>query len=126
MCDTAHRLNGRDPVEFRCLLDRCAMNDIVAVLARHFPNLPGLIVGRQVLSPLDLERVFALPEGDIFHGRHDLDQIFSMRPHPRAARYRTPIKALYLCGSGAHPGGGVSGAPGHNAAQRVLKDFRRL
>jgi phytoene dehydrogenase-like protein len=79
-----------------------------------------------VLSPLDLERIFALPEGDIFHGRHDLDQIFSMRPHPRAARYRTPVKALYLCGSGAHPGGGVSGAPGHNAAKRVLKDFRRL
>ena len=101
-------------------------DDIVAALTKHFPNLPQLIVGRQVLSPLDLERIFALPEGDIFHGRHDLDQIFSMRPHPRAARYRTPVKALYLCGSGAHPGGGVSGAPGHNAARRVLKDFRRL
>lgn len=101
-------------------------DDIVAALTKHFPNLPQLIVGRQVLSPLDLERIFALPEGDIFHGRHDLDQLFSMRPHPRAARYRTPVKALYLCGSGAHPGGGVSGAPGHNAAKRVLKDLRRL
>ena len=101
-------------------------DDIVAALTKHFPNLPQLIVGRQVLSPLDLERIFALPEGDIFHGRHDLDQIFSMRPHPKAARYRTPVKALYLCGSGAHPGGGVSGAPGHNAAKRVLKDLRRL
>lgn len=99
---------------------------IVAVLSRHFPNLPKLIVGRQIFSPLDLERVFALPEGDVFHARHDLDQIFSLRPHPKAARYRTPIKALYLCGSGVHPGGGVTGAPGHNAARRVLKDFARL
>jgi phytoene dehydrogenase-like protein len=97
---------------------------IVAAVARHIPNLPRIIVGRQVLTPLDLERVFGLTEGDIFHGRHDLDQLFSLRPHPRAARYRTPIAGLYLCGSGSHPGGGVSGAPGRNAARRVLKDLR--
>jgi phytoene dehydrogenase-like protein len=96
---------------------------ILATVARHIPNLPRITVARQVLTPLDLERVFGLTEGDIFHGRHDLDQLFSLRPHPKAARYRTPIAGLYLCGSGSHPGGGVSGAPGHNAARRVLKDL---
>src|SRR5262249_10738124 len=97
----------------------------LAGVARHIPNLPRITVARQVLTPLDLERVFGLTEGDIFHGRHDLDQLFSLRPHPKAARYRTPIVGLYLCGSGSHPGGGVSGAPGHNAARRVLKDLAR-
>lgn len=96
---------------------------ILKEVARHIPNLPEITVARQVLTPLDLERVFGLTEGDIFHGRHDLDQIFSLRPHPKAARYRTPIPGLYLCGSGSHPGGGVSGAPGHNAAKRVLRDL---
>jgi phytoene dehydrogenase-like protein len=98
---------------------------ILATVARHIPNLPRITVARQVLSPLDLERVFGLTEGDIFHGRHDLDQLFSLRPHPKAARYRTPVPGLYLCGSGSHPGGGVSGAPGHNAARRVLRDLGR-
>ncbi|MBM3573647.1 MAG: NAD(P)/FAD-dependent oxidoreductase, partial [Alphaproteobacteria bacterium] len=96
---------------------------ILAAVERHIPNLGRIVVARQVLSPLDLERVFGLTEGDIFHGRHDLDQIFSLRPHPKAARYRTPIAGLYLCGSGSHPGGGVSGAPGHNAARRVIRDL---
>jgi phytoene dehydrogenase-like protein len=99
-------------------------DDIIAYMARSMPNLPSLIVGRQMLSPLDLETIYGLTESDIFHGRHDLDQIFSLRPHPRAAQYRTPVKNLYLCGSGAHPGGGVSGAPGHNAARRVIADFK--
>jgi phytoene dehydrogenase-like protein len=99
-------------------------DDLVAHVARHIPNLPGLIVARQVLSPLDLERVFGLTEGDIFHGRHDLDQIFSLRPHPDAAQYRTPVAGLYLCGSGTHPGGGVSGAPGRNAAMRIIADVK--
>ncbi|MBV9784061.1 MAG: NAD(P)/FAD-dependent oxidoreductase [Acidisphaera sp.] len=98
---------------------------IIAKAERHFPNLRRIIVGRQVLSPLDIERVFGLTEGDVFQGRHELDQIFSLRPHPEAARYRTPIAGLYLCGAGAHPGGGVTGAPGHNAAKRVIKDLRR-
>ncbi len=98
---------------------------IVEYAARYFPQLPELIVGRQVMSPLDLERVFGLTEGDIFHGRHDLDQIFSLRPHPTSAQYRTPIPGLYLCGSGTHPGGAVSGAPGYNGARRVLKDLKR-
>jgi len=99
-------------------------DDIIDYLARFMPNIKSLIVGRQVLTPLDLERVFGLTEGDIFHGRHDLDQIFSLRPHPSAAKYRTPLKGLYLCGSGSHPGGAVSGAPGHNGAMRVIKDLR--
>ncbi len=94
---------------------------IVAYIARVMPNLPDVIVGRQTISPQDLEAIYGLTEADIFHGRHDLDQLFSLRPHPRAAQYRTPIKNLYLCGSGAHPGGGVTGAPGHNAAHEILR-----
>jgi len=99
---------------------------ILNAVERHIPNLREITLARQILTPLDLERVFGLTEGCIFHGRHELDQLFSLRPHPRAARYRTPIKALYLCGSGSHPGGGVTGAPGHNAAMRVIKDLRRM
>ncbi len=99
-------------------------DDIVDRLAMVMPNLKELIVGRQMISTLDLERTYGLTEGDIFHGRHDLDQLFSMRPHPKAAQYKAPIKNLYLCGSGSHPGGGVTGAPGHNAAQVVIADLR--
>ncbi len=102
-----------------------AADEIINYMVRTMPNLPELIIGRQLLSPLDLETIYGLTESDIFHGRHDLDQIFSLRPHPKAAQYRTPIENLYLCGSGAHPGGGVSGAPGHNAARRVIADFKR-
>ncbi len=99
-------------------------DQIIDYLSRFMPNLKELVVGRQVLTPLDLERVFGLTEGDIFHGRHDLDQIFSLRPHPRAAQYKTPLPGLYLCGSGSHPGGAVSGAPGYNGARRVIRDLR--
>ncbi len=84
-----------------------------------------VLIENGVISPLDLETVYGLTESDIFNGRHDLDQLFSLRPHPRAAQYRTPLQGLYLCGSGAHPGGGVSGAPGHNAARRVISDLKR-
>jgi phytoene dehydrogenase-like protein len=100
-------------------------DDIIDYLALSMPNLPDLIVGRHLLSPLDLETIYGLTESDVLHGRLELDQIFSLRPHPRAAQYRTPVENLYLCGSGAHPGGGVSGAPGHNAARRVIADFKR-
>jgi phytoene dehydrogenase-like protein len=110
---------GRD---WKQIKERVA-DAIVKRVARHIPNLPDLIVARQVLSPSDLEEVFGLTEGDIFHGRHDLDQIFSLRPHPDAAQYRTPVDRLYLCGSGTHPGGGVSGAPGRNAAMRIIADL---
>ena len=96
--------------------------DVISYLTTHIPNLPEILVSYQCLTPLDLERVFGLTRGDIFHGRLEPDQMFSMRPHPDAAQYATPVKGLYLCGSGSHPGGGVTGAPGHNAAKRILKD----
>jgi len=102
-----------------------AADQVVSYVTRVMPNLPEVVVGRQTISPLDLETVYGLTDGDIFHGRQDLDQLFSFRPHPRAAQYRTPIEALYLCGSGAHPGGGISGAPGHNAARRVKADLKQ-
>jgi phytoene dehydrogenase-like protein len=76
------------------------------------------------LTPLDLERNFGLTGGDIMHGTLSLDQIFSARPTLGHADYRAPIPRLYMCGSGTHPGGGVTGAPGHNAAREVLRDFR--
>jgi phytoene dehydrogenase-like protein len=97
---------------------------IIDTVEHHVPNIRKIMVGHQAMSPLDLERIFGLTHGDVYHGRLDPDQLFSMRPHPKAAQYRTPIAGLYLCGAGAHPGGGVSGAPGHNCARRVLKDLR--
>jgi len=100
-------------------------DQIIDYVARVMPELKDLIIKKQMISPLDLEREYGLLEADIFHGRHDLDQLFSLRPHPKAAQYLTPIKNLYLCGSGAHPGGGVSGAPGYNAARRVIKDDKK-
>jgi len=100
-------------------------DSIITYIENVMPNLTGLIIGRQMLSPLDLETIYGLTEADIFHGRHDMDQLFSLRPHPRAAQYRTPVQDLYLCGSGAHPGGGVTGAPGYNAARRVIADLKR-
>jgi phytoene dehydrogenase-like protein len=78
-----------------------------------------------VLTPLDLERTYGLTEGNIFHGDLSLEQLFFMRPVPGWAQYRTPLEGLYLSGAGAHPGGGVTGAPGYNAAHQALKDFRR-
>jgi phytoene dehydrogenase-like protein len=83
------------------------------------------VLGRRALSPLDLEREFGLTAGDIFHGRLTLDQLFAARPVLGHADYRMPVRGLYLCGSGAHPGGGVTGVPGHNAAREILRDARR-
>ena len=91
----------------------------------HAPNFRRSILARQIFSPLDLERTFGLIGGDIFHGSLDLRQIFSARPMLGHADYRGPIAGLYLCGSGGHPGGGVTGAPGHNAAREILRDFKR-
>lgn len=98
---------------------------IIDFVTGYAPNFKSSILGRQVLSPLDLEREFALVGGDIFHGVLSQDQLYSMRPTFGAADYRMPIPGLYLCGSGAHPGGGVSGCPGHNAARELLKDLKR-
>jgi phytoene dehydrogenase-like protein len=91
----------------------------------HAPNFRRSVLARQIYSPLDLERTFGLIDGDIFHGALDLGQIFSARPMLGYADYRSPITGLYLCGSGGHPGGGVTGAPGHNAAREILRDFKR-
>jgi len=97
---------------------------VLDLIAQYAPNIRSLIEHRQVLTPLDLERRFGLWGGNIFHGEMSLDQMFVMRPLTGWARYRTPIAGLYLCGSGAHPGGGVMGAPGYNAAREMLKDAR--
>ncbi len=97
---------------------------IIATVDSHAPGFAKSVLGRQIHSPLDLERRFGLIGGDIFHGKMGLDQLFSARPMIGAADYRMPLKGLYLCGSGAHPGGGVTGAPGHNAARAVLADRR--
>jgi len=97
---------------------------VIKKIAEYAPNVPGAVVARQVLTPLDLERVYGLSEGNIFHGDLTLEQLFFMRPVPGWSQYRTPIAGLYLCGAGAHPGGGVTGAPGHNAAFQVLRDLQ--
>jgi phytoene dehydrogenase-like protein len=101
-----------------------AADAIIAMVDGHAPGFKASVLGRQIHSPLDLERRFGLIGGDIFHGKMGLDQLFSARPMIGAADYRMPLKGLYLCGSGAHPGGGVTGAPGHNAARAVLADRR--
>jgi phytoene dehydrogenase-like protein len=86
----------------------------------YAPNFAASVLHRQVLTPLDLERRFALTGGNIFHGAMPLHQLFGFRPVPGWSDYRTPLRGLYLCGAGAHPGGGVSGAPGRNAARVIL------
>jgi phytoene dehydrogenase-like protein len=98
---------------------------MIDLVNSHAPNFRASILGRQVLSPLDLERSFGLVGGDIFHGALSLDQLFSARPTLGHADYRGPVKGLYMCGSGTHPGGGVTGAPGHNAAREIIADFKR-
>ncbi|HWX53991.1 MAG TPA: NAD(P)/FAD-dependent oxidoreductase [Verrucomicrobiae bacterium] len=98
---------------------------VIKTLSEYAPNLPALIVGRQVITPLDLEETYGLTGGHIFHGELALDQFFTMRPLLDWARYRTPIRNLYLCGSGTHPGAGLTGGSGANAAKEILKDLRR-
>jgi phytoene dehydrogenase-like protein len=92
------------------------------IISEYAPNFRDIVVDRQILTPLDMERRWGITGGNIFHGEMSLDQMFVMRPVPGWARYRTPIRGLYLCGSGAHPGGGVMGAPGYNCAREILKD----
>lgn len=101
-----------------------AAETIIETVTKYAPNFKASIIAKQIHSPLDLERKFGLVGGDIMHGRLSLDQMFSTRPQPGYADYRMPVKGLYLCGSGAHPGGGVTGAPGHNAAKVIISDFR--
>ncbi len=101
-----------------------AVDTIFDVVQAHCPNFRDSLLGFRALTPLDLEREFGLVGGDIFHGQLSLDQLFSMRPIMGYARYRGPLRGLYHCGSGAHPGGGVTGAPGHNAAREMIRDLR--
>lgn len=96
---------------------------VIDTIAEHAPNIKDIILHRQVLTPLDLEREFGLTEGNIFQGELTLEQLFFLRPVPGWAQYRTPVRNLYLCGSATHPGGGVMGAPGRNAAARILEDL---
>jgi phytoene dehydrogenase-like protein len=103
-----------------------AADHVIAHVDRYAPGFKASVVGRLALSPWHLEQRFGIPRGDIFHGKMGLDQLFSARPMLGHADYRMPLPGLYLCGSGAHPGGGVTGAPGHNAAQAVLADRRKL
>jgi phytoene dehydrogenase-like protein len=102
-----------------------AADQIVDTMTAYAPNFKDAILGRMILSPLDLERKLALTGGDIFHGALTLDQLYSARPALGHADYRSPVRGLYMCGSGTHPGGGVTGAPGHNAAREILRDLRR-
>ena len=99
---------------------------MIATVDQYAPGFAASVRGRQILSPLDLERQFGLVGGDIFHGALTLNQLFSARPMLGHADYRGPLKGLYHCGSGAHPGGGVTGAPGHNSAHVILSDHRAL
>ncbi|MDO1558482.1 NAD(P)/FAD-dependent oxidoreductase [Brevundimonas sp. 2R-24] len=98
---------------------------MIETVDRHAPGFKASVIGRLALTPDDLEERFGLVGGDIFHGRLTLDQLFSARPVLGHGDYRSPIKGLYMCGSGTHPGGGVTGAPGRNAAREILKDLRR-
>jgi phytoene dehydrogenase-like protein len=102
-----------------------AADAVIDQVTRFAPNFKASVLGRRILTPLDLERDFGLVGGDIFHGKLSLNQLFSARPVLGYGNYRMPLKALYLCGSGAHPGGGVTGVPGHNAAREIVRDLRR-
>lgn len=112
--------NGRTWDEMR----EAAADTVIDAVDKFAPNFKQSVLGRLVLTPLDLERRFGLIGGDIFHGALTLDQLFSARPVLGNAAYRAPIGALYMCGAGSHPGGGVTGAPGHNAAREILHDLR--
>ena len=98
---------------------------VVKTLAAHAPRLEACIEAQQILTPLNMERQFGLTGGHPFHGELALDQLFTMRPALDAARYRAPVRGLYLCGSSAHPGTGLTGASGANAAREILRDWRK-
>ncbi len=99
---------------------------VMDMIEEYAPGFKSHVLHRQVLSPLDLEEEYGLTGGNIFHGEMSVDQLYFLRPVPGWAKYRTPVRGLYLCGSGTHPGGGVMGAPGHNAAREILKDWKKL
>ena len=99
-------------------------DNVIDTISEHAPNIKDIILHKQVVTPLDLEREWGLSEGNIFQGELSLEQLFFLRPVPGWAQFRTPIKNLYMCGSATHPGGGIMGAPGRLAALEILKDFR--
>jgi phytoene dehydrogenase-like protein len=98
---------------------------VIETLSTYAPKLKELILHRQIITPLDLEKTYGLAGGHIFHGEQALDQLFTFRPLIGWAQYRTPIRGLYLCGAGTHPGGGITGAPGANASREIIKDFKK-
>jgi phytoene dehydrogenase-like protein len=98
---------------------------LIRQIARFVPAVGRSLVAQRLYTPADLENFFGITEGNIFHGDLRPDQLFFMRPVPSHARYASPVPALYLCGAGTHPGGGVTGAPGHNAAHQILADLKR-
>lgn len=118
---TPYRLQAGD---WPTLKERYA-DQVMNVIEEYAPGFKNLVLARQVLSPYELEQTFGLTGGNIFHGEMSVNQLFSLRPVPGWARYRTPIRGFYLCGAGTHPGGGVMGAPGYNAAREILRDWRR-
>jgi phytoene dehydrogenase-like protein len=104
---------------------REALGDaVVDTLAEYAPNMRNIVLHRQVVTPLDLEREWGLSEGNIFQGELTLEQLFFLRPAPGWAQYKTPVKGLYMCGAATHPGGGIMGAPGRNAARQILAETR--
>jgi phytoene dehydrogenase-like protein len=96
---------------------------VLNVIERYAPNFKRSILGLQILSPWDLEQTLGLVNGDIFHGALQLNQLWAARPVLGYGNYRSPIRGLYLCGSGAHPGGGVTGLPGRNAAREIMRGW---
>ena len=99
---------------------------VIATVERFAPGFTRSVLGRSALTPLDLERTFGLVGGDIMHGQMSLDQLWAARPMLGHGDYRSPIEGLYMCGAGTHPGGGVSGMPGYNAAREIGRDTSRL
>ena len=99
-------------------------NNVIGTIAEYAPNIKDIIIGKQVLTPLDLEREFGLTQGNIFQGELSLEQLFFLRPVAGWAYYRTPVDKLYMCGSATHPGGGIMGANGRLASQVILKNWK--
>jgi phytoene dehydrogenase-like protein len=99
-------------------------DNVVDTISEHIPNIKKIIAGRQVLTPLDLEREFGLTQGNIFQGELSLEQLFFLRPVPGWAYYKTPVENLYMCGSATHPGGGIMAAPGRIASTVILKEWK--
>jgi len=100
-------------------------NNVIDTIAEHAPNIKDIIIGKQFLTPLDMEREFGLTEGNIFQGELSLEQLFFLRPVPGWAYYRTPVRNLYMCGSATHPGGGIMAANGRIASQVILKEWKK-